>query len=399
MKRVLFWGLIAPALLRRLAPRWLLDPPMAVAARHPWMTLGLAGAALVAGGLAVSVSGVIPVKASAGHWALTERFLQFSQRRSVATHSIGIRVPPLEDRALVLRGAGHYDLGCRPCHGGAQGDRPAIALRMLPVPPALPSSVPDWSSAELFSIVKHGLKFTGMPAWPAQGRDDEIWAVVAFLRRLPDLSADEYERLAGGDTTAPFPIEPDSAPPPDVVTETCSRCHGVDGTGRGTGAFPVLAGQRAEYLDRALRAYADGRRHSGIMGPIAAALTAETRDYAVRHYAARPAPVPAMTAHTEAASRGARIARQGVGTQMIPACVECHGPSAAPKNPAYPRLAGQYAEYLALQLRLLQLRQRGGSEYVHLMHSFVDRLTSEQIEDVAQYFASSAPSSRDASDR
>jgi cytochrome c553 len=62
-----------------------------------------------------------------------------------------------------------------------------------------------------------------------------------------------------------------------------------------------------------------------------------------------------------------------------------------PKNPAYPRLSGQYAEYLALQLTLLQSRRRGGSEYVHLMHSFVDRLTPGDIEDTAAFFAGLDP--------
>ena len=45
---------------------------------------------------------------------------------------------------------------------------------------ALEDSVVDWSDEELFWIVKNGFKYTGMPAWPAQGRDDEVWAQVAF---------------------------------------------------------------------------------------------------------------------------------------------------------------------------------------------------------------------------
>jgi cytochrome c553 len=72
---------------------------------------------------------------------------------------------------------------------------------------------------------------------------------------------------------------------------------------------------------------------------------------------------------------------------MVPACLECHGPAAAPKNPAYPKLAGQHADYLRGQLRLMRSRQRGGSEYIELMHTFVDRLTDQQIDDVTAYFA------------
>ena len=78
----------------------------------------------------------------------------------------------------------------------------------------------------------------------------------------------------------------------------------------------------------------------------------------------------------------------GIPHQDVPACTECHGLSSPQKNDAYPILAGQHRDYLAQQLRLLQERRRGGSEYVHLMHSFVDRLTSDQLQDVAAYYAS-----------
>jgi cytochrome c553 len=58
---------------------------------------------------------------------------------------------------------------------------------------------------------------------------------------------------------------------------------------------------------------------------------------------------------------------------------------------AFPKLAGQHAPYLKGQLQLMKERRRGGSEYVHLMHAFVDRLTAEQIEEVTRYFASLSP--------
>jgi cytochrome c553 len=396
VKRMLAWGLVLPAVLRASVPRWILENPLVVAARHPWIALGIVGAALAIGGLLVAVSGVMPVKASSGHWAITEALLQFSKRRSISTHSLGITVPPLDDPSLVLRGAGHYDLGCRPCHGTPRGDRPQVALAMLPIPPLLAERVPAWSPAELFSIVKHGLKFTGMPAWPSQQRDDEVWAMVAFLGRYPELTDTEYLRLTRGDSDTTLALEPAGDAAPEVVRGSCARCHGLDGNGRGTG-FPKLSGQRPEYLRRALQAYADGRRYSGIMASVASGLTAETIDGAVRFYAGRTAGVAGTSPTRERLpdpdlGRGDEIAMAGVPARDIPACVECHGPvRGEAKHAAYPRLAGQYAEYLALQLRLLQQRRRGGSEYVDLMHSFVDRLTDEDIRDVSAFFASLEP--------
>lgn len=73
----------------------------------------------------------------------------------------------------------------------------------------------------------------------------------------------------------------------------------------------------------------------------------------------------------------------------IPACVECHGPAAHPKNPLYPTLTGQHARYLISQLSLLQERRRGGTPNVNLMHVFVSRLRADEIADVAEYYSTS----------
>jgi cytochrome c553 len=393
MKRVLLWGLVVPALLHRLVPRALRESPRLVAARQPRVALLLVAGAAAIGGLAVASSGVVPMKASTGHWEITARFLHFSMRQSVKTHAIGISVPALEDEALVLRGAAHYDLACRACHGAAGGEIPVLPAAMIPRPRALAIHARDWRPRELFYIVKHGMKFTAMPAWPAQQRDDEVWAMVAFLRRLPSLGSGEYDRLVRGTASEPLDLV-DVLQPPDVVATNCARCHRVDGTGRGPGAFPRLAGQRAEYLDRALRAYASGRRHSGIMGPIAAALTDEARRLAVDHYASLAPPVSGAVlppgGAVPAASEGLAIATEGQPAELIPACVECHGPAAQPKNPAFPRLAGQFDSYLAGQLRLLRDGRRGGSEYVHLMQAVAARLSDRQIEAVARYYSSLA---------
>ena len=90
----------------------------------PWLTAGaLAIGAIVVAALVV-VSGVVPIKASSGHWAITAAFLDFAKTRSVATHSLGIAAPPLDDEALVLRGAGHYETAvCRATAGRAAAFR------------------------------------------------------------------------------------------------------------------------------------------------------------------------------------------------------------------------------------------------------------------------------------
>ena len=324
----------------------------------------------------VVATGVIPIQASSGHWKVTAWMLDLIKRRSVHTYSRSIEVPALDHPALLARGAGHYERSCRACHGSPAAARPPLVMKMTPHPPFLPERMGRWDDAELFQLVKHGIKFTGMPAWPAPQRNDEIWAVVAFLRQLPRLNADQYWRLAVGE-----PRHPGASPP---MIEMCAACHGADGAGRDGGGFPIIAGQNAPYLRRALDAYAAGQRHSGIMGPIAAAIDPRTRDALIAFYSALPTPAPRRSDGD--AMRGETIALRGIPERRIPACLECHAPD-ADQNREYPILDGQHAEFLLLQLQLFNEDARGGSGLASIMRPIAMRLTPEEKKDVAAYFA------------
>lgn len=352
-------------------------------------------ALLAVGGFLVAASGIVPIKASSGHWAITRWFLRFGMERSTATHSLGIETPDLNDRSLVLKGAGHYETGCRSCHGAPGAPQPPIARAMTPTPPELVARIREDDPAELFHVVKHGIKFTGMPAWTSQPRDDEVWAMVAFLLELPRLDMAGYRELVHGaaghahDGTA-LDQPPPAPGTPARVAQTCARCHGHEGEGRGDGAFPRLAGQRRDYLVNALDAYARGKRHSGIMQPVAAPLSDELIRNLSDYYAALDRPLVRRTPGADRAllERGRAIAERGIPERRVPSCIECHGPKGTKTKPAYPSLAGQYADYLLLQLRLFKNDQRGGSDYAHLMDDVVHGLEPDDMRAVAAYFAS-----------
>lgn len=264
---------------------------------------------------------------------------------------------------------------------------------MTPHPPYLPPKISEWDPEELFYIVKHGVKFTGMPAWAARKRDDEVWAVTAFLLKLPELSPDEYLRLTQGEGARPSLEDLGGREVPELVLQNCARCHGYDGLGRGLGAFPRLAGQHREYLEAALQAYSSGTRHSGIMAPISAGLSSEEIRQIAQYYHSRAPAPPELDPgkKSELIARGREIAFSGIAEKRVPACAECHGPRPSRRNPHYPILAGQYAAYLELQLELFQKQQRGGSDYSHLMHPTAERLTKEQIRAVAAFYESVDP--------
>jgi cytochrome c553 len=353
-----------------------------------WQAAKVLGiAAVVAGfiGLVVLISGVMPIKASSGHWQVTRWFLEFAKQRSVATHSVTIEAPPLSDPVLVQKGAGAYENNCRVCHGSPKLPQPPVAQHMLPRPPYLPSVVSEWEPEELFHIVKHGLKFTGMPAWPSQQRDDEVWAVVAFLQAFPGLDQNGYRELVGPDAS-PYVSEEFNE-----VLRHCESCHGPQGLGRGLGAAPRLAGQKVDYLYASLSAYARQQRFSGIMQPVAARLNDGEMLRLAQHYANLPRIAPTPTSNAPAdVQRGEKIANDGIREQRVPACNSCHGPG-GPRNPVYPELSGQYANYIVLQLKLFQREQRGGTSYAHLMRHVAPQLDDEQMRDVAVYYESLSP--------
>ncbi|HYG86635.1 MAG TPA: c-type cytochrome [Azospirillum sp.] len=361
-------------------------------------TLTIVGSLLAAqavGAFLFAWSGLYDIGAAAGHWPITRWLLEFGMRNSIKTQSMFVDVPDLEDPALIQRGAGHYENGCAPCHGAPAAPRSPISRHMLPVPPYLPARVANWEPEELYWITHNGIKYTGMPAWPAQQRDDEPWAVTAFLLHLGTMDAAEYRRLAFGEE-APAADKArlvELAGPTEEALRTCAQCHGYDGAGRGTAAFPRLSGQSAVYLLASLKAYGTGARPSGIMRPHAAALTDAEMRMLAEYYASRtdapPLPRP-DEADPLLLRQGEDLARSGDPKQGVASCMSCHGPGTI-QDPRYPRLAGQYADYIADQLRLWLRGARGDTPLSRIMAAAVPALTDEQIRAVSLYYASAEP--------
>lgn len=115
--------------------------------------------------------------------------------RSVKNHASGIKAPSLDDPAMIQEGFQHYDEMCVQCHGAPGKDTDEIAKGLWPEAPDLSKSVPHWTPAQLFWITKNGIKFSAMPGWGATHDDKKLWAMVAFMEKLPKLSASDYHQM------------------------------------------------------------------------------------------------------------------------------------------------------------------------------------------------------------
>ena len=148
---------------------------------------------LIAGGAAFVWSGYYNVAANVPHWDLTHSFLSTVRERSISTHSRGITPPPSKDPKLIDIGFRNYHAMCRLCHNAPGFSRTETAQGLNPAPPDFTrKDVTMRSDAQVYWIVKNGMKMTGMPAFGSTHSEDELLGTVMFVKRLPNLKSEEY---------------------------------------------------------------------------------------------------------------------------------------------------------------------------------------------------------------
>jgi len=213
------------------------------------VTTGLVLSAL-AGGALVVYGGLYDVAATRQHWQVTHSVLETAMRQSVRLRARGIQEPALADERMALRGAACFRDKCVQCHGApgiAQGD---IGKSMQPLPGPLVDATQHWRPRELYWLVRHGLKMTGMPAWEYRLADGDIWDLVAFLQHLPALNAVEYAQwqqraaagpavsVCGNPAMAPAQAADIQRGRQALHQHACTACHSIPGV---TGS-PVFVG-------------------------------------------------------------------------------------------------------------------------------------------------------------
>jgi mono/diheme cytochrome c family protein len=199
-------------------------------------------AALIAvpaiGAAVVIRAGWYDVGALEQHWQATFAALELTKRYSVRHHARDIAAPTLT-QALVQRGVVVYRQQCQQCHG-APGIAPeGIGLGMQPLPGPLVHMTQKWTPAEIYWIVAHGIKMSGMPAWRYRLSEQDMWAVTALVTRLPALSPQEYAALQDSANEQPLP---QAAPElqrasigrgrlalPQYACQSCHRIPGIPG--------------------------------------------------------------------------------------------------------------------------------------------------------------------------
>lgn len=161
-------------------------------------TLLLAAVIVIAAGFAFIYSGLYNIAANDMHTAPVRWALETTRNQSIDRRDDSIRVPAdLADMRRIENGARSYAAMCQICHLGPGVEPTPIHLGLNPQPPLFAKENSHQSDESLFWIIKNGIKMTGMPAWGATHSDKELWDIVAFLKKLPEYSIEQYEDLSG----------------------------------------------------------------------------------------------------------------------------------------------------------------------------------------------------------
>jgi cytochrome c553 len=149
----------------------------------------------------------------------------------------------------------------------------------------------------------------------------------------------------------------------------CAGCHGETGVSA-TAATPSLAGQDAEYLFAATKAYKDGTRNDETMKGIAAAIEDKALRDAAAYYAAQTPQPP-------------KVAKPLTVAEWVDRCDRCHGVNGNSTDPLVPVIAAQRADWLESVLAAY----KSGARKSSAMSAMTSALTDSDIREIAAHYA------------
>ena len=121
----------------------------------------------------------------------------FLERRAPAANSA-----PQSSDADLLEGMKLYTANCAVCHGDPGQPERVMGKSFYPPVPQFMNDPADMPARHNFYIIKHGIRWTGMPAWGSSLNDAQIWTLTAFLAQMDKLPpAVDQEWKKGASTT------------------------------------------------------------------------------------------------------------------------------------------------------------------------------------------------------
>ena len=295
-------------------------------------------------------------------------------------------------------GAELYKQSCAACHATGVAGAPKVGDK----------AAWDPRIAEGMGVMMH-IAINGKGAMPPRGAssasDDELRNAVLYMVSETDPDAlktlDVNAKPSAGGGEQPAAEKPeggesgeaaagaesdtgevDLAAGEKAYKATCAACHGDDGNST-VPTQPTLAQQFPEYTAKQLHEFKSGKRTDAIMQAMAAPLSdADIRN--ISAWLGQQKAKPGFAKDADLIKTGQSIYRGGLANRKIPACAACHSPNGAGIPSQYPRLAGQFAEYTAKQLKDFGDNSRANSD---VMHDIAIYMTASEIDAVSDYIS------------
>ncbi len=157
--------------------------------------IGVTLAAMALGGGIVAFFGLMDTSAELKPGKLETYVASEALDAAVKKRAGNLANPVPATDANVLEGMTLYSMNCASCHGTLDKSPSLLAEDFYPPVPQIiidPMDDPEWF---IYYVVKHGIRWTGMPAWSKHLKDEEIWKVALFLSRINSLPPAVQEKM------------------------------------------------------------------------------------------------------------------------------------------------------------------------------------------------------------
>lgn len=122
--------------------------------------------------------------------AIVQWVLATTSENSVKSRAKDIEIPSLGSEEQIRNGFQSFRAMCAGCHTPPGDDPTPMAQGLNPEAPDLAKATK--SPAEIFWVLKNGIRMTGMPGWGVSHTDEQLWELVSFVLELPEMSFLDY---------------------------------------------------------------------------------------------------------------------------------------------------------------------------------------------------------------
>ena len=161
----------------------------------------------------------------------------------------------------------------------------------------------------------------------------------------------------------------------ETLSQTCLGCHGAPGFRNASPVYrvPMIGGQYSSYIVSSLKAYKNKERSHPTMQAQAASLTDQDMEDIGTYF--------------ESLSGKTRVIKKSqaaAGEKLAVTCAGCHGQDGNGVSDQFPKLAGQYDDFIERAL----LDYKSGKRQNAIMSGFVANLSKQDIKALSHWFRS-----------